>query len=140
MSSGLPANLSQNLPNLLELNLCSNQLDSLPAEFTNSLANLQVLRLCDNQLSSINLSSNMINIVNIDLSRNLIRTLQEFDLSGHDSLTHLSLAGNVIAEIDSQAFRNLSSLLVLDISDNKLFSLPEGVGFLTNLIFDSSSL
>ena len=43
MSSGLPANLSQYLPNLLELNLCSNQLDNLSSEFTSFLANLQVI-------------------------------------------------------------------------------------------------
>ena len=43
MSSGLPANLSQYLPNLLQLNLCSNQLENLPSEFTSFLANLQVI-------------------------------------------------------------------------------------------------
>ena len=133
MSSGLPANLTQYLPSLLELNLCSNQLDNLPPEFTASLPSLQVLRLCDNQLGAVSLSANMINLANIDLSGNLIRTIQEWDFSGHSSVSHLSLAGNVIAEIESKAFRNLTSLLVLDISDNKLFSLPDGVRFLTNL-------
>ena len=42
MSSGLPANLTQDLPNLLELNLCSNQLQDLSDELTGFLFNLQV--------------------------------------------------------------------------------------------------
>ena len=133
MSSGLPANLTQDLPNLLELNLCSNQLGDLSSQLTAPLLNLQLLKLCDNQLSSLNLSARMINLVNVDVSNNFIKKIDSNDFAGQDALTHLSVARNEITEIDVDAFRNLSRLLVLDLSDNKLFSLPAGVKYLTGL-------
>ena len=75
----------------------------------------------------------MINLVHIDMSNNFIKRIGQEDFFGLDGLTHLSLARNEISDVDDEAFRNRSSLLVLDFSDNKLFSLPDGVKFLTNL-------
>ena len=133
MSPGLPTNLTQDLPNLLELHLSSNHLSHLSTHITEPLVNLQVLKVGDNQLKEISLSPRMINLANIDLSNNFIRKVSEESFAGQETLTHLSLANNEISEIDGQAFRNLSSLLVLDVSDNKLFTLPACVRHLTRL-------
>ena len=133
MSPGIPSNMTRDLPNLLHLHLSSNHLSLLPTDLTAPLVNLQVLKLADNQLREINLSPNMINLVNIDISNNFIRKIPEASFAGQEGLTHLSVANNEISEIDSEAFRNLSSLLVLDVSDNKLFTLPDCVTHLTAL-------
>ena len=132
-SSGLSHNLTQDLLNLLELNLCSNHLTDLSADITAPLANLQLLQLCNNQLKQVTLSQNMINLVNLDLSVNLLSTLDSESFRGLTGLTHLGLASNEITEIKNEAFVDMSSLLVLDISNNKLFSLPAAVTSLTSL-------
>lgn len=133
MSSGLPDNLTKNLPNLLELNICANQMTDLPLDITAPLLNLQVLKICDNQLRNVNLSVHMINLVNIDVSNNFIRHIEEHAFEGYTMLTHLSLAKNEISTIHDAAFKNTTDLLVVDLSENKLFSLPESLKFLTNL-------
>ena len=133
LMAGLPANLTADLVNLQSLDLCSNQLTSLPPALTAPLTHLTSLSLCDNQLRAATLSPRMTALTNLDLSDNFLTELAADSLAGFSQLTHFSLASNRIAEIHPAAFSSNPALLVLDLSGNKLFSLPASLASLPGL-------
>ena len=133
MPSGLPANLTAELYNLIELNLCANQLNELSPELTRPLQNLQLLKICDNGLTNISLSSSMVNLLDLDLSGNHLAHLPSDVLAPFTQLTYLSLARNWVTNIHDLAFQFNPALLVLDLSDNKLVKLPAAFTMLPTL-------
>ena len=132
-ASGLPANLTAGLHNLLELDLCSNQLTELSSELTAPLQNLQVLKLCSNQLTNLNLSPAMGNLLDLDLSSNLLSSLAPASLAPFSQLAYLSLARNSLAQLPPSTFLHTPELLVLDLSHNQLSALPVALQHLTAL-------
>ena len=133
MASGLPNNLTSALHNLLSLNLCSNKLANLSIELTRPLQNLKELRLCDNKLANISLPPTMINLVDLDLSGNQLTVLDSKAILPYTQLSYLSLAGNQLSEISSNLFQQTPNLMVLDLSRNKLDSLPKALKSLASL-------
>ena len=133
LASTLSANLTQDLPNLLHLDICHNQIQYIPYEFMVPLVNLQSLKLCGNKLSEINFPAPLINLVNLDLSDNQLKNIEPHYFSGLSTLNQLSLSGNHISSVHPSAFRNNSELLILDLSGNSLSVLPESIQNLSKL-------
>ena len=132
-SSALSPSLTRDMFSLLHLDLSHNMIDNLRPEFLETLPNLQKLRVASNKLSSLSLSPSLFQLRELDLSDNKLVKIDSDNLAGLESLTHLSLAANQIQTIHSATFRNASQILVLDISDNQLMSLPESLKYLDNL-------
>ena len=101
------------LTSLNLLNLAHNEIDSIPEDSFASLSSLQSLILSHNHLSKIDSS---------------------LPLSGLRGLMSLSLDHNGIETIHDQAFVNISSsLFELNLSNNKLKSVPAALQITSNL-------
>ena len=117
----------------MELNLERNQIEVLNSAVLANLPNLQVLKLGSNLLQSLKVPGEMFQLRELNLSSNLIEQVNAEDIDGLESLTLLSLANNRISSIHPAVFKNTSSILVLDISGNRLSEVPESFKYLTNL-------
>lgn len=73
------------------------------------------------------------NLEVIDLSFNRIRKIQSNDFSVCSSLKHLYLQDNLIIKVDELAFKNLGSLVTLDMSMNGIHILPPTIFKLPSL-------
>ena len=62
-------------------------------------------------------------LTDLDLSSNLIQTINEGDLSGLAELGSLNLEHNDLADVDDNSFRDLTALQKLDLSNNELETL-----------------
>ena len=133
MASGLPTNLTSDLHNLLSLNLCINKLTNLPKELTSPLQNLKELKLCNNNLDKIDLSPSMINLVDLDFSGNRLEVLDSDAVLPFSQLNYLSLARNQLTAIQPSLFQQIPNLMVLDLSKNRLNSLPKALKSLVRL-------
>ena len=142
----LPANFTADLFNLLQLDLSHNQLTAVGPALTAPLVNLQVLRLAANRLSAVKLtttttnssssapSGGLVNLASLDLSANQLTELTADALAGLPALTQLSLSQNRLTAVHPAAFANASaSVLILDLSHNRLSSLPTTLRHLTRL-------
>ena len=70
----------------------------------------------------------------VDAGRNRFTTLPAaLSVSGANVLTYLDLSNCLLADIDSSALASLVSLVVLDLHNNRLRSLPDGIGALKAL-------
>lgn len=117
---------------LQSLDLAQNNIKFVPSGVFCSLENLNTLNLTHNRIRTVGQigfgpgcgSS----LHTLDLSHNEIKTLAEdSELLKLRSLQHLYLQHNNITDISSEAFNGLVSLRVLNISHNRLHTLPEGL-------------
>ena len=129
----LQPELAEDLLSLLHLDLTANMLAVLSPAFLEALPSLQVLKLADNRLSNLQMPPSLIQLTELDMSGNELVKVEAEGLVGLEALTHLNLADNQLQSIHSATFRNASSILVLDLSNNQLMELPESLKYLTNL-------
>ena len=122
------------IPALEELTLANNNLWSVPAGILCDLDNLKSLNLSHNHLlevSNVGLSAGssscQTDLVEIDLSNNVISSLSGGDLGQAPSLRVLDLANNRISILSDDAFAGLVQLREIDLSGNQLSALPPNV-------------
>ncbi|KAL3285423.1 hypothetical protein HHI36_019525 [Cryptolaemus montrouzieri] len=134
------------LQNLQKLDLSKNLINQL---HTNHLSNMPKLRILDLSLNRLNYLPKDIfdktRLEMLDLSFNSFSTVPSSSLSSVGlTLRRLSMRGNNIEHIDSMTFLDISFLLFLDLSNNKLTILPDNVftslGHLLSLDISSNPL
>jgi Leucine-rich repeat (LRR) protein len=109
-------------PCLKTLDLQSNQISYVKSRHFKNIKNCLVnLNLEQNQIETIDGSfDDLVKLENLDLSRNLIKTITNDSFKDLISLSSLNLNENRIIFIEEQAFRNLSKISRLDINENQL--------------------
>ncbi|XP_020800630.1 uncharacterized protein LOC110177977 [Drosophila serrata] len=107
-------------PNTQVLDMSGNKLQTLSNEqfIRANLLNLQKLYLRNCKIGEIERETfkGLTNLVELDLSHNLLVTVPSLALGFISSLRELTLASNHIHKIESQAFANTPSLHKLDLS------------------------
>ena len=133
MTRGLPSNLTVDLVNLLQLDLCHNQIQAVSTELLAPMVNLQTLKMCGNQLKAVVFPASLFNLATLDLSSNQLEILEVESLLGLPNLSQLDLSSNQLLTIQPEAFKNNTHLLILDLSSNKLWELPAAISGLVHL-------
>lgn len=114
------------------LNFSHNALSVLQSERFQKmeLINLQKIYLSHNQLIRINGRAfrGLSNLVELDLSENLLTSIPTETFQDYPSLMRLSLSGNPIRELKTSAFKYLSYLTTLELSNCQI-SLIEDEAF-----------
>lgn len=108
-------------PGTQVLNFTGNSLQVLKSErfYKMDLTNLQKIYLCRNQLIRIHDKAfrGLSNLVELDLSDNMLTTVPTETFQDYTSLMRLSLSGNPIRELKTNSFRYLSFLTTLELSN-----------------------
>ncbi|XP_024100516.1 leucine-rich repeat-containing protein 40 isoform X1 [Pongo abelii] len=126
----VPASFSS-LSSLVRLNLSSNELKSLPAEI-NRMKRLKHLDCNSNLLETIPPElAGMESLELLYLRRNKLRFLPEFPSCS--LLKELHVGENQIEMLEAEHLKHLNSILVLDLRDNKLKSVPDEIILLQSL-------
>lgn len=126
----VPASIGY-LHRLNRLNLSHNQIKSLPADI-GCLTSVRHLDVSYNQLTSLPDSvSELYQLQVLDLRRNQLSHLPS--LSSCSGLKELHLGENRIQALDDGWCKGLTSLAILDISNNKIPLLPKSMAMLKNL-------
>ncbi|XP_040326548.1 leucine-rich repeat-containing protein 40 isoform X3 [Herpailurus yagouaroundi] len=119
------------LSSLVRLNLSSNQLKSLPAEIS-GMKRLKHLDCNSNFLETVPPElANMESLELLYLRRNKLRFLPEFPSCR--LLKELHVGENQIEMLGPEHLKHLNSILVLDLRDNKLKSVPDEITLLQSL-------
>ncbi|XP_042538790.1 leucine-rich repeat-containing protein 40 [Dipodomys spectabilis] len=144
----------EQLSNLEDLDLSNNCLTTIPASFS-SLSSLMRLNLSSNQLKSLPVEiSRMKRLKHLDCNCNLLETIPP-ELAGMESLEllylrknklrflpefpscrllkELHIGENQIEVLGADHLKHLNSILVLDLRDNKLKSVPDEIKLLQSL-------
>ncbi|XP_008588496.1 PREDICTED: leucine-rich repeat-containing protein 40, partial [Galeopterus variegatus] len=126
----VPASFSS-LSSLVRLNLSSNQLKSLPGEI-NRMKRLKHLDCNSNLLETIPPElADMESLELLYLRRNKLHFLPEFPSCR--LLKELHVSENQIEMLGAEHLKHLNSILVLDLRDNKLKSVPDEITLLQSL-------
>ncbi|XP_040843200.1 leucine-rich repeat-containing protein 40 isoform X1 [Ochotona curzoniae] len=119
------------LSSLVRMNLSSNQLKSLPAEIS-KMKKLKLLDCNSNLLESIPPElAGMESLELLYLRRNKLRFLPEFPSC--KLLKELHIGENQIEVLKAEHLKHLNSILVLELRDNKLKSVPDEISLLQSL-------
>uniref|UniRef100_A0A336LZT5 CSON009325 protein n=1 Tax=Culicoides sonorensis TaxID=179676 RepID=A0A336LZT5_CULSO len=114
----IPENID---PDTQVLDISNNNLQILPREIfrRSDLLNLQKIYLRDCRLGQIDRAAfaGLTNLVELDLSHNLLTSIPTNSLSELPSLRDLILTGNSIQKIDERAFAPVPQLVKLDLSN-----------------------
>ena len=124
-------------PELMLVDLSSNELVSVPDRAFASQRRLKELRLGGNKISELTEKtfSGLSKLESLDLSHNFLERLENRVFKPLKSLKELNLGSNRISEVDQRAFAGCSSTLVsLNLEDNLLMKVPTlAFSHLTNL-------
>lgn len=130
MLSELPAN-SNNLPNIVRLNLFNNKLTKVSDKIA-PLYTLLALDLSSNKIVDVSAEiSKLVSLRELNLNKNLITQLP-VEFGNLNELKFLYLRSNMLEELPKSIAR-LKNLETLDLSLNKLTFLPIEIANLKNL-------
>ncbi|KAM3724332.1 Insulin-like growth factor-binding protein complex acid labile subunit [Dirofilaria immitis] len=127
LSNNLLQNLSfatfTDLANLQKLIVAGNQIAYLDGRIIKSLPNLRIIDLNQNIITTIGTDTfiGLYLITAIDLSANFLTKIPNFGLP---SLKYLNISSNKIKQIESNNFRQLISLVELNLAKNEFSILP----------------
>ncbi|KAL6427850.1 hypothetical protein ACFW04_008354 [Cataglyphis niger] len=122
----IESNAFEDTNKLVYLNLSRNEITFLNSETFEKLQSLKSLDLSYNKLNDVPEISNETIISILSLSGNKITKITSNAFIQMPKLTKLLLGENEIEDINVKAFAQLSLLETLDLSKNKLSLLPEG--------------
>ncbi|XP_004911101.1 leucine-rich alpha-2-glycoprotein [Xenopus tropicalis] len=134
------------LPNLQELHLSNNALQSLPIQFFVPLSSLHTLDLTNNLIQSVTptLFLDVPALRFLVLRGNLLTKLWISKISILKNLNWLDLSHNHLKEVNSMSFSSLNNLENLDLSYNQLHQLPssllKGLPLLQRLNLEGNNL
>ncbi|KAJ7991822.1 hypothetical protein DPEC_G00287850 [Dallia pectoralis] len=132
------AELLQSCGQTKKLDLSENNIVELSESSFRSLKKLQYIRLNMNKLSSVpNATKNLRTLKTLDLSYNVIKSLECSDFATLTGLVKLFLYHNAIQRLDSCVFQDLKSLELLSLGDNTILTLN---GAFTNGLLKLESL
>lgn len=125
-----------------KLNTCSSVVSSLRhiylehnlltvVDIGTTFPNIKVLVLSHNNISAIDFLPSLPLLKELNLRNNSISELKAF--STHSSIQYLDLGNNSLTQVLDDTFRNLSSLVTLNLKHNQLASMPQGLPMLENL-------
>lgn len=135
-----------NLASLQILNVSDNRIEFLSSDTLSSMRNLRILNLSHNNLRSLprDLFTSTV-LESLDLSSNLLNVMPSSSISEVGAtLRRLDLSSNHIEHLDSTMFTDIPTLVSLNLANNKLNILPDNVftsiGNLLNLDLSSNPL
>lgn len=123
----LPGGVFEHLPNLKELDLGDNGLESIDVNAFSGLASLQTLKIDHNHLARIPQEplSLLAHSSFLDISFNMIRGLDDNSFSFLPNLKDLDLSGNQLSlDLSRFAFQGLEALTSLRLNKANLSSVP----------------
>lgn len=116
----------QNLDNLVELFLNSNNITFLSSQCLKYLVSLKYIDLSNNQITNINFDKNdLTNLLSLRLKNNLISEIKPEGLASLRSLQFLDISENRISHFSSTCFQPLKNLINLEIHSNPLVDTIE---------------
>lgn len=106
-------------PDLTELNLAFNTIDTFPSRVLHSSEKLEIIDLSYNRLHSIDdlINTTCFSLTHLDISHNNIVAVSIHTFNYCTQLVSLKINGNHIIEIESRAFIALISLKVLNLNE-----------------------
>lgn len=116
----------QNMENLRSLNLSANAIQKVEPDSFDSLGQLQYLNLGHNYIVFFPQVSGKSQVELLLLNGNRLETIKDDTFINLNNLRYLFLRNNSIAEIEPRAFFGLNALEILDLSFNYLSQFPEG--------------
>uniref|UniRef100_A0A8C5X0Y3 Leucine-rich repeat-containing protein 40 n=1 Tax=Malurus cyaneus samueli TaxID=2593467 RepID=A0A8C5X0Y3_9PASS len=128
--TAIPASFAL-LVNLVRLNLACNQLKELPADLS-AMKSLRQLDCTKNYLETVpSKLATMASLEQLYLRKNKLRSLPEFPSC--KLLKELHAGENQIEILNAENLKQLSSLCVLELRDNKIKTVPEEITVLQKL-------
>lgn len=120
----LPHAVFGTIESLVELDLSGNKLHSLPRQIFDGLSNLESLNLAGNSLSALpkGIFHKLHKLRYLNLNGNNIGNVSR-DAFSQCSIEELYLDSNEISDIHIETFKNLSTIKVLSIRNNKIDKL-----------------
>ena len=109
------------LTNLIEIDLCDNELESVPTVSLQQCKSLRRLSLCRNPVPVIRTEAfaNMNSLVSIDLSECRIDLVESHAFRGLDQLRYLRLDANRLTTLAADSLTDLQVLYALDLHQNR---------------------
>ncbi|BFZ20757.1 hypothetical protein BsWGS_23797 [Bradybaena similaris] len=126
-SATFPANLNS-------IDLSSNLFSSIPS-FTFTLKFVTTLSMTSNRVTAIKDTDIALQILYVDLDKNLITELTDTSFPRDSGITSMVLDYNPLMIISDSAFKNLASLTYLSLRNSRLTRLPLALASLTKLTF-----
>ncbi|XP_061720790.1 protein artichoke-like [Cydia pomonella] len=127
-----------NLRQATIVDLSSNSIASLNLAAFARPSMINVLNMSYNNIERLDAqigwpSSWQLPVITIDFSHNNIQGVLQNNIAPYVTLRHLSLSYNYIESFNEDTFSNLTGLLTLDISNNKIFKLDSSLAGLVSL-------
>ncbi|GCB69992.1 leucine-rich repeat-containing protein 40 [Scyliorhinus torazame] len=128
--STIPSTLGE-LSALLRFSLASNKLKSIPSDIS-KMRSLKLLDVTHNELEYVPPElAKMVSLEQLYLRHNRLHNLPEFPSCKY--MKELYVGNNQIEYLGSEHLKNLSAIVVLELRDNKLKSLPDEIILLQDL-------
>ena len=126
----IPDNWFARLGSLISLNISETRLSKIDPDSLMGLTRLKLLDISGNSLRSIPkgvFTPCQNSLVRLDLSENILKSIETDALGGLASLTTLDLSDNKMSTLQSDTFSDLIRLSNLNMHENMLSSLPNNI-------------